>query len=53
MHQHWLAGMLAGGGYAVALYQRGRLGDAIVAHATSNALIAVSALGFGRWDLWA
>jgi CAAX prenyl protease-like protein len=52
MHQSWLAGTLAGAGFAVAMYYRGRLWDAIVAHMTANALVAVAVLGFGRWDLW-
>ncbi len=34
----WLAGVLAGIAYAVAARRRGSLGDAIVAHATTNAL---------------
>ena len=52
MHQGWIAGTLAGAGFAVAVYYRGRLWDAIVAHMTANALIAIAVLGFGRWDLW-
>ena len=42
----------AGAGFALALYRRGHLGDAIVAHITSNALVAVAVLGAGRWELW-
>jgi exosortase E/protease (VPEID-CTERM system) len=53
LHDNWLAGSLAGAGFALALYHRGRLSDAIVAHATANGLIAIAALGFGRWHLWA
>jgi exosortase E/protease (VPEID-CTERM system) len=52
MHQSWIAGTLAGVGFALAVYWRGRLWDAVVAHMTANALIAVAVLGFGRWDLW-
>jgi exosortase E/protease (VPEID-CTERM system) len=52
MHDNWLAGTLAGAGFALALYQRGHLGDAIVAHIASNALIAIAVLGAGRWELW-
>jgi exosortase E/protease (VPEID-CTERM system) len=48
----WFAGVLAGMAYALALYRRGSLGDAIVAHATSNALIAVYVLATGSWSLW-
>lgn len=52
MHESWLAGTLAGAGFALALYRRGYLGDAIVAHMTSNGLVAVAVLGAGRWELW-
>ena len=52
-HASWLAGAVAGTGFAAALYCRGQLSDAIVAHMTSNGLVAVAVLAFGRWDLWA
>ena len=52
MHDNWLAGTLAGAGFALALYWRGRLGDAITAHITSNALVAIAVLAAGRWELW-
>jgi exosortase E/protease (VPEID-CTERM system) len=52
MHGRWLAGTLAGVLYALALYRRGRLTDPIVAHATTNALIAAEVLGLGNWSLW-
>jgi CAAX prenyl protease-like protein len=48
----WLAGTLAGVIYAVAFLRRGRIGDAVVAHATTNALLAVFVLVAGKWDLW-
>jgi exosortase E/protease (VPEID-CTERM system) len=53
LHQSWLAGTVAGAGFALALYRRGRLGDAIVAHMTSNALVAAAVLLGGYWSLWA
>jgi CAAX prenyl protease-like protein len=52
LHTSWIAGTVAGALFAVATYYRGRVSDAIVAHMTANALIAVAVLGFGRWDLW-
>ncbi len=53
MHgDRWLAGAVAGALYAAAVQWRGRLGDAVVAHATTNALLAVWVIAFGRWDLW-
>ena len=48
----WLAGTLAGLIYAVAFLRRGRIGDAVVAHATTNALLAAWVLVGGHWDLW-
>lgn len=52
LHDRWIAGTLAGMGYAVALYRRGHLGDAIAAHMTTNALIAIIVLTQGSWALW-
>jgi len=53
MHgSHWFAGILAGLAYAAALKWRGRIGDAIVAHATSNLLLAAWVLMSGDWSLW-
>jgi len=53
MHgQHWLAGIAAGLAYAGALKWRGRIGDAVVAHATSNLLLAAWVLLLGDWAQW-
>lgn len=53
MHgERWLAGMIAGVLYAVALLWRGRIGDAVVAHATTNAALAAWVLLRGDWYLW-
>ena len=52
LHERWLAGTLAGMAYALALYRRGQLGDAVIAHMTTNALIAVFVLTQGKWSLW-
>ncbi len=32
--------------------RRGRIGEAVAAHATTNALIAASVLGWSQWQLW-
>jgi CAAX prenyl protease-like protein len=48
----WLAGIVAGVLYAGAFVYRGRIGDAVIAHAVTNALVAASVLFGGRWDLW-
>jgi membrane protease YdiL (CAAX protease family) len=52
LHGRWLAGTVAGMFYAWAMYRRGRVEDAIMAHATTNALIAAEVLLFGSWNLW-
>jgi exosortase E/protease (VPEID-CTERM system) len=48
----WLAGIVAGILYSGAYLWRGRIGDAVVAHAVTNALIAGSVLLGGAWYLW-
>ena len=52
LHGRWLAGTLAGMLYAVALYRRRELSDAVVAHATTNALIAAYVLATSSWSMW-
>jgi exosortase E/protease (VPEID-CTERM system) len=53
LHGHrWIAGSLAGLVYALSVIRTGRLGNAVVAHVTTNALLAVDVLVFHRWDLW-
>jgi exosortase E/protease (VPEID-CTERM system) len=53
MHgQNWLLGILAGVAYAFLLRSKGRIGDAVVAHAVSNLLLAVWILARGDWGLW-
>jgi CAAX prenyl protease-like protein len=53
MHgSHWIPGTLAGMIYAAAFCQRGRIGDAVVAHATTNALLMVWVLWTGNWSAW-
>jgi len=52
LHERGVAGTLAGMGYALALYRRGQLGDAVIAHMTTNALIAIFVLSQARWSLW-
>jgi exosortase E/protease (VPEID-CTERM system) len=52
LHGRWHAGALAGMAYALAYYRRGRLGDAVLAHAVTNALLAVYVLNTGAWSVW-
>jgi exosortase E/protease (VPEID-CTERM system) len=48
----WPAGIVAGLVFALALWRRGRLADAVVAHVTANALLCGYVLSTGRWLLW-
>jgi exosortase E/protease (VPEID-CTERM system) len=52
MHGRFVAGTLAGALYTVALYRKGELSDAVLAHAVTNALIAGYVLTTGAWSLW-
>jgi exosortase E/protease (VPEID-CTERM system) len=50
-HQsNWLAASVAGMAYALALYRRRHVVDAVLAHATTNALIASYVLMTGQWS---
>ena len=51
-HGRWLAGTLAGMAYALAYGRKANLSEAIIAHATTNALIALQVLTTGAWPLW-
>ena len=48
----WFAGALAGLVYALVLRRRGRIGEAVAAHATTNALLAIWVIARGDWRLW-
>ena len=50
--ERWLVGTVAGAIFALAQLRRGRIGDAIVAHAVANALVAAWVLFSGDWKLW-
>jgi len=52
LHQSWIAGVIAGTLFAFAIYRRGRLADAITAHATANALLSIYVIATGAWSLW-
>ncbi len=48
----WAAGAAAGALYAWAMLRRGSIGNAVAAHAVTNALIAADVLLFQKWNLW-
>ena len=45
-------GMMAGLVFGLVYMRTQRLGEAVAAHATTNALIAVAVLGGSQWQLW-
>lgn len=47
LHERWLAATLAGAAYALIQVRNGRLRDAVLAHATTNATLAAFALALG------
>ncbi len=48
----WFPAMLAGMAYGAIAIKTGSIGEAVVAHATTNALIAAAVLLFDQWQLW-
>lgn len=48
----WLLAAFAGVVYAWLIRRTGRIGDAVVAHAVTNALLAACVLLFNQWQLW-
>jgi exosortase E/protease (VPEID-CTERM system) len=48
----WLPGIAAGLVYGLLLMRKGSLGEPVVAHGITNALIAIAVVSFGQWQLW-
>jgi exosortase E/protease (VPEID-CTERM system) len=48
----WVPGIIAGCLYGLVAILTGRLGEALAAHATTNALLAVVVLSGDQWQLW-
>jgi exosortase E/protease (VPEID-CTERM system) len=48
----WLPGIAAGVVFGLLVIRRGQIGEAVVAHATSNALLVACVLGWNQWQLW-
>jgi CAAX prenyl protease-like protein len=51
-HQQWLAGILCGLAYQWLVLRKGRLGDAMLAHAITNFLLGVWIVWKGAWQFW-
>ena len=53
MHpDRWLAGILCGLAYQWLVIRKGRLGDAMTAHAVTNLLLGLWVLSKGAWNFW-
>jgi exosortase E/protease (VPEID-CTERM system) len=48
----WLPGMITGVIFGLVYMRSGRLGEAVVAHATLNGLLTAAVLGASHWELW-
>jgi CAAX prenyl protease-like protein len=48
----WLPGTLAGLAYGLLAKRSGGLGESVLAHAVTNALLAACVLGLADWRLW-
>jgi CAAX prenyl protease-like protein len=48
----WPAGIVAGGVYGALAIRTGRLGESVLAHATTNALLTAQVLFAGQWQYW-
>lgn len=51
-HNEWLAGVLCAMAYQALVLRRGRLGEAMTAHAVTNFLLAIWVVAKGAWQFW-
>jgi len=51
-HREWLAGIFCGFAYQGLVCWKKRLGDAITAHAITNALLGYWVITKGQWQFW-
>lgn len=52
LHGQWLAGTMAGLAYGWLRYRRDRIWDAVIAHMTTNLLLAIYVFATGHWSYW-
>ncbi|MBT5706854.1 MAG: CPBP family intramembrane metalloprotease, partial [Verrucomicrobia bacterium] len=51
-HNQWLSGLICGLAFQWLVIRKGRLGDAMTAHAITNFLLALWVVGRGAWQFW-
>jgi uncharacterized protein len=52
VHNEWLAGIFCGAAYQGLVIRKGRLGDAMTAHAITNLLLGIWVVWRGAWNFW-
>lgn len=52
LHERWLLATFCGVAYGLIQVRTGRVSEAIVAHASTNALISLYSLATGDWSVW-
>jgi len=52
VHYEWLAGIFCGLAYQWLVLRKGRLGDAMLAHAVTNCLLGLWVVWRGAWGFW-
>ena len=52
VHREWLAGILCGMAYQWLVLRKGRLGEAMTAHAITNLLLGIYVAYQGAWHFW-
>lgn len=52
LHGNWIAASIAGMLYGIVRLRSGRIWDAIIAHMTTNLLLALHVLHSGHWSYW-
>jgi len=52
VHQEWLAGILCGAAFQWLVLRKGYLGDAMTAHAITNALLGLYVVWTNSWQFW-
>lgn len=51
-HFEWVAGVLCGAAFQMLVVWKGRIGDAMTAHAITNFLLGLWVVGRGAWHFW-
>lgn len=52
VHNQWLAGIICGAAYQWLVIRKGRLGEAMTAHAITNFLLGAWVVWRGAWQFW-